>query len=419
MILDCIEMGPPSSPVPAPPPASADAAAVRAYATTLKDLGNDRFAAGDDDSASALYGKALDACHGSMGDLRCAALCNRAACHLRAKRWRACVADCDAALALDGARAKALYRRARAAEGLGDLAAAARDYKAFLVLEPRHKDATERARKVRFRFAMRRRDAAPPPAPAPGDLAEDFDAFSVRVRLAVSSLEDVDVALVGPSGPAPNPNLQSDCSVRVSGRASAGWFEPDGDYAPPFHAAGARPLEAGAHRLVVSRRGEELAAAAFDVWLYSRAALQHKALLRVRAPPPVLAALRTFVGDAAPLEPGTYPRDLFKSPQDPTPADAFPTLEAFARAMPPDSRRCVHAGAEISLRCCEGFRDGEARAFSVAEFLSRGRCGGVATALQTVAIDHHVAFKVDGVQVGLGSRPPPRWPPPGGGDDSD
>jgi len=164
-ILDCIEMGPPSSPVPAPPPASADAAAVRAYATTLKDLGNDRFAAGDDDSASALYGKALDACHGSMGDLRCAALCNRAACHLRAKRWRACVADCDAALALDGARAKALYRRARAAEGLGDLAAAARDYKAFLVLEPRHKDATERARKVRFRFAMRRRDAAPPSAP--------------------------------------------------------------------------------------------------------------------------------------------------------------------------------------------------------------------------------------------------------------
>jgi hypothetical protein len=156
-----------------------------------------------------------------------------------------------------------------------------------------------------------------------------------------------------------------------------------------------------------------------QVWLYSRAALQHKALLRVRAPPPVLAALRTFVDDAAPLEPGTYPRDLFKSPQDPTPADAFPTLEAFARAMPPDSRRCVHAGAEISLRCCEGFRDGEARAFSVAEFLSRGRCGGVATALQTVAIDHHVAFKVDGVQVGLGSRPPPRWPPPGGGDDSD
>ncbi|EGB10875.1 hypothetical protein AURANDRAFT_62418 [Aureococcus anophagefferens] len=35
--------------------------------------------------------------------------------------------------------------------------------------------------------------------------------------------------------------------------------------ASPFHAAGARPLEAGAHRLVVSRRGEELAAAAFDV----------------------------------------------------------------------------------------------------------------------------------------------------------
>ena len=48
-----------------------------------------------------------------------------------------------------------------------------------------------------------------------------------------------------------------------------------------------------------------------------------------------------------------------------------------------------------------------------------GRCAGVAPALQTVAIDHHVAFTVDGVQVGLGSRPPPRWPPPRGGDDSD
>ncbi|KAK7248573.1 hypothetical protein SO694_00160043 [Aureococcus anophagefferens] len=674
-------MGPPSSPVPAPPPASADAAAVRAYATTLKDLGNDRFAAGDDDSASALYGKALDACHGSMGDLRCAALCNRAACHLRAKRWRACVADCDAALALDGPRAKALYRRT--AEGLGT---------------SRPRPGTTRRFSSSSLGTRTRRSARARPAPAPGDLAEDFDAFSVRVRLAVSSLEDVGVArrAVGPgrtqifnptaacacraarrrAGSSPTATTRrGDAGARPSPGRDAASRTPSAARRRPFHAAGARPLEAGAHRLVVSRRGEELAAAAFDaaaaaaaaalallgaaprraprlarrlrrdvrrrpvvqgrapaparragaardragarraqggrgaargavlvlpgfvdaaeaarivaaasergamgpareergggaaaaagrtpaaadgrclsrprrdgaralpgcapdrvevqvvrygagerydnhhdavasgpdgrggygrgrfapgvdiaarpgdgllwhnvdewgrrderveharpapdpqgsagraaaerwargahrgaaeprtpqagravgagvkwgvnVWLYSRAALQHKALLRVRAPPPVLAALRTFVGDAAPLEPGTYPRDLFKSPQDPTPADAFPTLEAFARAMPPDSRRCVHAGAEISLRCCEGFRDGEARAFSVAEFLSRGRCGGVATALQTVAIDHHVAFKVDGVQVGLGSRPPPRWPPPGGGDDSD
>ncbi|KAK7242086.1 hypothetical protein SO694_00156016 [Aureococcus anophagefferens] len=192
-------MGPPSSPVPAPPPASADAAAVRAYATTLKDLGNDRFAAGDDDSASALYGKALDACHGSMGDLRCAALCNRAACHLRAKRWRACVADCDAALALDGAGQGALPASAR---GRGPR-------------DPRPRPGTTRRFSSSSLGTRTRRSARARPAPAPGDLAEDFDAFSVRVRLAVSSLEDVGVALVGPSG-----------------RASAGWFEPDGDYAP-------------------------------------------------------------------------------------------------------------------------------------------------------------------------------------------
>ena len=87
--------------------------------------------------------------------------------------------------------------------------------------------------------------------------------------------------------------------------------------------------------------------------------------------------------------------------------------------MPPDDRRCVHAGAAITLRCCVGYRDGERKAFSVAEFLSHGRCGGVATNLQTVAIDNHVAFKVDGVQVGLGSRPPPRWPMPESDDDDD
>ncbi|KAH8067187.1 hypothetical protein JL720_12449 [Aureococcus anophagefferens] len=351
MILDCIEMGPPSSPVPAPPPASADAAAVRAYATTLKDLGNDRFAAGDDDSASALYGKALDA-YGSMGDLRCAALCNRAACHLRAKRWRACVADCDAALALDGAQG-ALPRAAPRASGTrarpgttsvsrprasaqgrdGARAQGALPLRDAAPLTPRRRP------RASVRAAASAPPAAPPsrPAPAPGDLAEDFDAFSVRVRLAVSSLGDA-VALVGPSGP--EPNLQSDCSVRVFDHLDASACglcgELDGRNAlvpkratptsvrpsssssvvgtpnqrlisaqvgprvgglvrarrrlravatpaparrprrgsvadaraarrRPFHAAGARPLEAGAHRLVVSRRGEELAAAAFDV----------------------------------------------------------------------------------------------------------------------------------------------------------
>ena len=43
-------------------------------------------------------------------------------------------------------------------------------------LEPRHKDATERARKLRFRCAMRKREHPAPPLPEFGDLAEDWQA---------------------------------------------------------------------------------------------------------------------------------------------------------------------------------------------------------------------------------------------------
>lgn len=149
-----------------------------------------------------------------------------------------------------------------------------------------------------------------------------------------------------------------------------------------------------------------------NVWLYSCGALQNKATLRAKAPPEVMAELRRFVVDAEGLAPGNYPRDLFKSPQDPTPRDAFPLLAKFASALPPESRGCVIAGAELCVRCCEGYREGERRAFSYCEFLSAGRIAGVATSLQTIAIDNHIAFKIDGVQVGLGSGPPPRWTQP-------
>ena len=174
-----------------------------------------------------------------------------------------------------------------------------------------------------------------------------------------------------------------------------------------------------------------------NIWLYSSASLQNKATLRARAPPKVFAELRKFVVDAGcprppshrrvathpaqaePLDPGTYPRDLFKSPQDPTPRNAFALLAEFAAALPPESSGCRHAGAELCLRCCEGYRDGERRFFSYAEFLSAGRCAGVARALQSVAIDHHVAFKIDGVQVGLGAGPAPRFAPRPRSDSSD
>lgn len=82
---------------PAPPSAGADAATVRAYVVSLKDLGNDCFAGGDDDEAVKIYSKALDACHASMADLVGTMLCNRAACHLKRARWKECIDDCSEA----------------------------------------------------------------------------------------------------------------------------------------------------------------------------------------------------------------------------------------------------------------------------------------------------------------------------------
>ena len=83
-----------------------------------------------------------------------------------------------------------------------------------------------------------------------------------------------------------------------------------------------------------------------NIWLYSCAALQNKATIRARTSKQVMAELKKFVADADSLDPGTFPRDLFKSPQDPTPIDAFPILQrfaqvsdAFGRARSPRSRK--------------------------------------------------------------------------------
>ena len=129
---------------------------------------------------------------------------------------------------------------------------------------------------------MRKREHPPAPTPSFGDLAEDFGlgdggvqassfggdaflsfllsrsarglgaalgAFSMRVRLAVSSLSGVAVELVGPSG-----------------HATRGWFEPDPDYEPPFHAIGCRAVEAGPHSLRIFRsETDELGRMNFDV----------------------------------------------------------------------------------------------------------------------------------------------------------
>lgn len=106
-----------------------------------KAAGNDAYASGDCARAIALYGAALGSVERALTelkeenvelslsslnraskeavDLQGVLLTNRAMCYLKLGEYEKCVFDCDEALALDGGRVKALYRRAKARSELG------------------------------------------------------------------------------------------------------------------------------------------------------------------------------------------------------------------------------------------------------------------------------------------------------------
>jgi tetratricopeptide (TPR) repeat protein len=90
-----------------------------------------------------------DACGGDEEAAKqlCACLANRAACWLRRKQWAKAMADCNAVLRAgrphDEVTIKALFRRAKAHEGLGDADSAQADFKRVLDLQPNNVDAAE------------------------------------------------------------------------------------------------------------------------------------------------------------------------------------------------------------------------------------------------------------------------------------
>ncbi|XP_019716011.1 mitochondrial import receptor subunit TOM34 [Hippocampus comes] len=65
-----------------------------------------------------------------------AAFTNRALCYLALKRYHDAVGDCGAALAIDGANVKALYRRAQAYKELKEVKSCIRDLNKLLEVEP-------------------------------------------------------------------------------------------------------------------------------------------------------------------------------------------------------------------------------------------------------------------------------------------
>ncbi|XP_061641816.1 mitochondrial import receptor subunit TOM34 [Phyllopteryx taeniolatus] len=84
---------------------------------------------------------------------------NRALCYLALKRYRDAATDCDAALAIDGANIKALYRRAQAHKELKDVKSCVRDLNKLLEVEPNNTAAIKMLQEVQ----LQQQKQPPPP----------------------------------------------------------------------------------------------------------------------------------------------------------------------------------------------------------------------------------------------------------------
>jgi tetratricopeptide (TPR) repeat protein len=124
-------------------------------ATSLKQRGNDAFKSGTQDShAVDLWGAAVDAvskaieADGSSGGKGAQTMlvslhANRAAAHLRLQQWPEAIESASAAIALDGAHAKALFRRGVAHKALRNRTEAKRDVVASIKADPKNREARE------------------------------------------------------------------------------------------------------------------------------------------------------------------------------------------------------------------------------------------------------------------------------------
>ena len=95
----------------------------------LKATANAAFTAKDYAKAQADYTKALSLADDSGTELKATLLANRAAAFLGSNNYSDALQDCNAALALDPRRVKAIFRRAQALEGLGKAGDAFKDLK--------------------------------------------------------------------------------------------------------------------------------------------------------------------------------------------------------------------------------------------------------------------------------------------------
>jgi tetratricopeptide (TPR) repeat protein len=108
-------------------------------AEEAKILGNSHFGQGKYEQAAGFYTRAIEL-SAKMGDANKTDLANyysnRAACHQQVHNYKAVIADCNEALAIDANHSKALLRRAIAFEGLEKWQQALDDYNSVNRISP-------------------------------------------------------------------------------------------------------------------------------------------------------------------------------------------------------------------------------------------------------------------------------------------
>ena len=107
-------------------------------AEDAKVLGNSHFGQGKYEQAAAFYTRAIELSGRTEGGAADLAnyYSNRAACHQQVHNYKAVIADCNEALAIDPNHSKALLRRAIAYEGLEKWQLALDDYNAVNRISP-------------------------------------------------------------------------------------------------------------------------------------------------------------------------------------------------------------------------------------------------------------------------------------------
>eukprot|EP01001_Neometanema_parovale_P006265 NODE_2639_length_1373_cov_108.732000_g2507_i0.p1 GENE.NODE_2639_length_1373_cov_108.732000_g2507_i0~~NODE_2639_length_1373_cov_108.732000_g2507_i0.p1 ORF type:complete len:384 (+),score=81.31 NODE_2639_length_1373_cov_108.732000_g2507_i0:58-1152(+) len=117
-------------------------------AAEKREEGNQSYRAGKIEEADKHYSEALDMLNGDVPEVlsvRVAELCcpcwlNRAQCRLKSSRWKDVIEDCDKVLKLDPESTKAMYRRATAANQLGEFSLAMADARKGKELCPENGD---------------------------------------------------------------------------------------------------------------------------------------------------------------------------------------------------------------------------------------------------------------------------------------